>query len=159
MFIPTYTFIRNSRVCILGHNRTAGVHETALYEWGCFELEISLNIQIPMFPYISTYFQTDRANIWPVCLPEKAIMDKNHLQFRGIKVLGYGPTNDKDLFLTSIDLEVIPIDICNERYTVVESDQDFYEIENSLPTKFENGSVFCASNYGTPDGTCQGVIF
>ena len=86
-------------------------------------------------------------------------MDKNHLQFRGIKVLGYGPTNGKDLFLTSIDLEVIPIDICNERYTVVESDQDFYEIENSLPTKFENGSVFCASNYGTPDGTCQGVIF
>ena len=58
--------------------------------------------------------------------------------------------------LTSIDLNVKPLNICNEKYTVGQSNKNFYEILDSLPTKFDGGSVFCASNIGTDDGTCRG---
>ena len=86
----------------------------------------------------------------------KSNKNANHLQFRFIKVLGYGPQDDEDLLLTSIDLNVKTITYCNQKYTVGRSTRYFYEIEDALPNKFNGGSIFCASNDGTEAGTCEG---
>ena len=102
------------------------------------------------------FFQNDNPRIWPICLPEKSNNNANHLQFRGMKVLGYGPEDDEDLMLTSIDLNIKPIPHCNEKYTVGRSTKYFWEIEDALPNKFNGGSIFCASNVGTEAGTCRG---
>ena len=102
------------------------------------------------------FFQKENPRVWPICLPEKSNDNPNHLQFRGIKVLGYGPQDDEDLMLTAVDLNVKPLPICNEKYTVGQSNRNFWEILDSLPTKFDGGSVFCASNVATDDATCRG---
>jgi len=34
-------------------------------------------------------FVKENPRVWPICLPEKSDDNPNHLQFRGIKVLGY----------------------------------------------------------------------
>ena len=86
----------------------------------------------------------------------KSNKNANHLQFRFIKVLGYGPQDDEDLLLTSIDLNVKTTTHCNQKYTVGRSTRYFYEIEDALPNKFNGGSIFCASNDGTEAGTCRG---
>ena len=86
----------------------------------------------------------------------KSNNNANHLQFWGMKVLGYGPQDDENLMLTSIDLTVKSISHCNEKYTVGRSTTYFWEIEDTLPNKFNSGSVFCASNVGTEAGTCRG---
>ena len=70
--------------------------------------------------------------------------------------MGYGPQDDEDLKLTSIDLTIKPIAICNAKYDVGQENRNYFEINDSLPTKFHSGSVFCASNFGTGDGTCRG---
>jgi len=101
-------------------------------------------------------FENDNPRIWPICLPEKSNNNANHLQFRGMKVLGYGPEDDEELILTSIDLNIKPIPHCNDKYTVGRSTRYFWEIEDALPNKFNGGSIFCASNVGTEAGTCRG---
>ena len=73
-----------------------------------------------------------------------------------MKVLGYGPEDDEELMLTSIDLNIKPIPHCNDKYTVGRSTRYFWEIEDALPNKFNGGSIFCASNVGTEAGTCRG---
>ena len=73
-----------------------------------------------------------------------------------MKVLGYGPEDDEELMLTSIDLNIKPIPHCNDKYTVGRSTKYFWEIEDALPNKFNGGSIFCASNVGTEAGTCRG---
>ena len=73
-----------------------------------------------------------------------------------MKVLGYGPQDDEELMLTSIDLNIKSISYCNDQYTVGRSTKYFWEIEDALPNKFNGGSVFCASNVGTEAGTCRG---
>ena len=73
-----------------------------------------------------------------------------------MKVLGYGPRDDEELMLTSIDLNIKSISHCNDQYTVRRSTKYFRVIENALPNKFNGGSVFCASNVGTEAGTCRG---
>ena len=102
------------------------------------------------------FLQKGNPRIWPICLPEKSNSNSNHLQFRGIKVVGYGPQDDEDLTLNSIDLTIKPIAICNAKYDVGQENRNYWEIFDSLPTKFNSGSVFCASNTGTDDGTCRG---
>ncbi len=86
------------------------------------------------------FFQKENPRVWPICLPEKSNDNPNHLQFRGIKVMGYGPQDDEDLILTSVDLNVKPLPICNEKYTVGQSNRNFWEILDSLPNKFDGGS-------------------
>ena len=71
-----------------------------------------------------------------MCLPEEPNDDSNHLVYRGIAVVGFGPQDDQDLVLTSIDLNIRQIEICNDKYTVPESEfQNYWEIEDSLPNK------------------------
>jgi secreted trypsin-like serine protease len=70
--------------------------------------------------------------------------------------VGYGPQDDEDLTLTSIDLTIKSIALCNAKYDVGKENRNYWEIFDSLPTKFNGGSIFCASNVGTDDGTCRG---
>ena len=70
--------------------------------------------------------------------------------------MGYGPQDDEDLALTSVDLTIKTIALCNAKYDVGQENRNYFEIIDSLPTKFNSGSVFCASNSGTDDGTCRG---
>ena len=89
-------------------------------------------------------------------MPEKSNNDSDHLAFVGIKVLGFGPQDEENLMLTAIDLNIKPIAICNSKYDVRQDNRNYWTIFDSLPNKFNNGSVFCASNFGTDDGTCRG---
>jgi len=95
-------------------------------------------------------------DIWPVCIPTKPNKDKDHLKWHGIQVVGYGPTEEKEEVLTIIDLTVMPIDDCNNRYSVPKGHNDYRTIKDELPQKFNNGSAFCAIRYGKADGTCEG---
>ena len=69
---------------------------------------------------------------------------------------GFGPQDEENLMLTAIDLNIKPIAICNSKYDVRQDNRNYWTIFDSLPNKFNNGSVFCASNFGTDDGTCRG---
>ena len=89
-------------------------------------------------------------------MPEKSNNDSDHLALIGIKVLGFGPQDEENLMLTAIDLNIKPIAICNSKYDVRKTHKNYWTIFDSLPTKFNSGSVFCASNFGTEYGTCSG---
>ena len=71
-------------------------------------------------------------------------------------MIGYGPTNEKEGVLTVIDSNIQQISECNTFYTVNENDPDYLTIKNNLPQKFNGGSVFCAINYASDHGTCEG---
>ena len=103
------------------------------------------------------FFQAGNPRIWPICLPKQSVADKDHLKFRSTQVVGYGPSIDKQKqVLTILDLTINSISICNETYTVQRSHKDYFGIEESMPHKFNGGSVVCAGRYGSNAGTCRG---
>ena len=102
-------------------------------------------------------FQAGNPQIWPICIPKNSVVDNDYLKFRSAQVVGYGPDKDDNrTVLTFLDLTINSINVCNERYTVQKSDSYYYSIIDELPQKFNGGSVFCASHYGSHDGTCKG---
>ena len=106
---------------------------------------------------IKIFLKAGNTRIWPICIPTKPIVDKDHLAFRSAQVVGYGHDIDREKqVLSVIDLTINQISICNEKYTLKRSDSDYFVTEDKLPQKFNGGSVFCASRYGSNSGTCGG---
>jgi len=101
-----------------------------------------------------------KRNVWPVCLPETINEDRNHFFRQTVVIIGYGPMrgdDDKDrTALTRLDLTVQNAKFCSKKYTVQTTDSNYLLLQNSLPDKFRNPSVFCAQNQGLSDGTCGG---
>ena len=101
-----------------------------------------------------------KSNIWPVCLPEETNSDQNHLNRQGISIIGYGPmsgsADDDRTSVTQLDLVVKRKSFCNDKYEVKSSHRNYLTIMESLPSLFNDKSVFCASNQDQDSGTCGG---
>jgi len=99
-------------------------------------------------------------NVWPICIPERVDTNQNKFKKQTVDVIGYGPMrgdDDKDrTALTRLGLTARSKRFCNKKYTLQTTDANYFVIEQSLPNKFNNPSIFCAQNAGASDGTCGG---
>ena len=104
-------------------------------------------------------------NIWPICLGKQSITDiDGHIGDKPLAVVGYGPLrsdvkvldNPKPL-LRDLKVTGFKVRTCQNKYSSVSTDDSRYKaIEESLPQKFENPSIFCAGIEGSNAGTCSG---
>ena len=82
----------------------------------------------------------------------------NHLYDRSGSVVAYGAADseNKSSKLTVIDLTVRSKLWCEDAYEVKPLDQKFDAIRKTLPTKFNDPSIFCAQKEGSNFSTCEG---
>ena len=97
-------------------------------------------------------------NIWPICIPAQPMANLNHLYDRSGSVVAYGAADseNKSSKLTVIDLTVRSKLWCEDAYEVKPLDQKFDAIRKTLPTKFNDPSIFCAQKEGSNFSTCEG---
>ena len=76
-------------------------------------------------------------------------------------MIGFGPLRrevdfgEEDSILRDLLIIGTLKSICNDKYTVPESDDNYDTIVKSLPNLFDDQSVFCAGLQGTNAGTCK----
>ena len=97
------------------------------------------------------------ATIHPICIPDEAKEDKNHLENIGVWIPGYA----SELFQTENILRVLkftvyPIDYCNVKHNVTDVSEHKSKIEESMPQLFDVGSIFCAGERSLSQGLCRG---
>ena len=103
---------------------------------------------------------TFRNTRWPICIPEKT-ESRDHSR-KGHIMLGFGRNKNKDnsgSVLTQLDLDVQPTSYCSKRYGEILSDDNhrFHtKTKNTLPEKFNEDSLLCASKLGRDSGSCPG---
>ena len=95
--------------------------------------------------------------IHPICIPDKAEEDKNHLERDGVWIPGYA----SELFQTENILRVLkftvyPIDYCNRKHNVSDLSEHKSKIEDGIPNLFNDGSIFCAGERSLSEGLCRG---
>lgn len=104
-------------------------------------------------------------NIWPICLGKQSVSDiDNYIADRSLAVVGYGPlhseykVSDKPKpLLRDLTLTGFKVKTCEDKYGSVSIDDSRYKvIQDSLPQKFQNPTVFCAGIVGSNAGTCGG---
>ena len=84
-------------------------------------------------------------------------MDRNHYHRQQITVVGFGGKLGEDSVLSDIRLVVKNSKFCSAKYTVVPGVSDYFSaIIKSLPEKFNQSTVFCASSEGEELNTCKG---
>ena len=95
--------------------------------------------------------------VHPVCLPEKAEEDMNHLERVGAVVPGYASEKFQSLnTLRFLRFTVYPIEYCNQKHNVSNVSEHKTKIEKNLPQLFNDGSVFCAGERSLSEGLCRG---
>ena len=95
-----------------------------------------------------------------MCLPPNPEYDPDHLEEKGVIVIGYA---NKDKEETSLKPKGIKITVhgkqyCNNRFDIPESLPEQVKINAELPKLFNNPSVICASDVilSSGAGTCPG---
>ena len=95
--------------------------------------------------------------IWPACLPTSIETDRDAHADTPIDVLGFGLDKEREtnISLSFKAFRVFPARYCSAKFNVQEgagASGDYTIINNALPRKFENPSVFCGSGTTSTTG-------
>jgi len=101
-----------------------------------------------------------RETIWPICLPDKAELDQNAYEDIGMVLAAYGPYAEEKgglgEVLTSESFTGQNDKFCSAIYSLQSFEAEYEQVENDLPRKFNDDSIFCAKVPGSSSGTCPG---
>ena len=95
-------------------------------------------------------------SIHPICLPNSAMLNPDHLLHRSTSVVGYGANFIKDgkATLQEARFEIFPSSTCNTTYAT-SSYLNRLKITRSLPDLFQE-DLICAGDPYSDDGVCRG---
>ena len=88
------------------------------------------------------------STIYPVCIPNKRKLNKNHLSEKSVTIVGFGPENDDSRTMKQINQKVRSYEFCDTRYKNKVRNADVktrQTLLKELPDGFKE-TLICAQN-------------
>ena len=86
--------------------------------------------------------------IFPVCIPDEEILDKDHLDKQGLTIVGFGPENKNSTTMNQISQRVRSNDFCDMKYNPERANirkRNKRLLLKELPDGFKD-TLICAQN-------------
>ena len=123
-------------------------------------------LPFPEYNYPSAYYDVSLVelteevplgpSIWPICLPDSEIEDKDHLMGDSAIVVGFGPETDKSKLLNQLRHKIEPSLRCEFEYDPEKNVKKKAAIKMTLPNKFDDSLICAGDKFSSALGTCAG---
>ena len=90
---------------------------------------------------------TFSSTIYPVCLPDKEVQDKNSLVKQSVTIVGFGPKDENSKTMRQISQKIRSFRYCDRRYKPENADIKYRPLLKKVLPKGFDDTLICGQNW------------